>query len=123
MKKQLSIEGCFSYNIVCGINNKSKIVRRLYMELLYYLIFMNVFAFIIYGVDKRRAIKKNWRISEQFLLTLALLGGGISSFLGMRVFRHKTQTMKFRVGVPLLTILSVIMIILLVRILEWNLLS
>lgn len=92
------------------------------MGLVYYIIFINILAFFIYGLDKRRAIKKNWRISEQLLLTLALIGGGIGSFFGMHIFRHKTHRLKFKIGVPLLTILSIIIIIVL-RTLEMNLLA
>lgn len=54
------------------------------------LIVMNCFTFVLYGVDKRRAKKKKWRIKESTLLTCTWLLGGIGAFLGMRVFHHKT---------------------------------
>lgn len=76
-----------------------------------YVIVLSIFAFAVMGVDKRRAIKNEWRISEKMLLLTAFFGGGIGSLLGMAVFRHKTKHKKFTVGVPLLTVLSYSLII------------
>lgn len=66
-----------------------------------YLIVMNVIAFIIYGADKAKARRGQWRVSERTLLTLAALGGAGGAWLGMSVFRHKTKHRKFTVCVPL----------------------
>lgn len=66
-----------------------------------YLIVMNVIAFIVYGADKAKARRGQWRVSERTLLTLAALGGAGGAWLGMRVFRHKTKHRKFTVCVPL----------------------
>ncbi len=67
----------------------------------YYLCFINVFAFVLYGIDKRRARTNQWRISEKNLLGLAWLGGAIGAVCGMYLFRHKTRHVRFRVQVPL----------------------
>ena len=66
-----------------------------------YLIVMNVIAFIVYGADKAKARRGQWRVSERTLLTLAALGGAGGAWLGMRAFHHKTKHRKFTVGVPL----------------------
>ncbi len=66
-----------------------------------YLIVMNIAAFIVYGVDKAKARRGQWRISEQTLLALAALGGACGAWLGMRAFHHKTKHRKFTAGVPL----------------------
>lgn len=66
-----------------------------------YLIVMNVIAFIVYGVDKAKARRGQWRVSERTLLTLAALGGAGGAWLGMCVFHHKTKHRKFAVCVPL----------------------
>lgn len=62
---------------------------------------INLAAFIMWGVDKARAKKGAWRISESALLLIALLGGGLGALLGMLVFRHKTQKWQFKIGVPI----------------------
>lgn len=69
--------------------------------LVYYLFFINVLAFILYGVDKRRAVRNEYRIREGVLLWMARLGGGIGSWLGIKAFRHKTKHTRFRIVVPL----------------------
>ena len=61
---------------------------------------INLAAFVMWGVDKARAKKGAWRISESALLLIALLGGGLGALLGMLVFRHKTQKWQFKLGVP-----------------------
>ena len=71
-----------------------------------YLFLMNLIAFALYGIDKRRAKQGAWRISEYTLLLVALLGGSLGALLGMRYFRHKTRHRKFRYGVPLILLLQ-----------------
>lgn len=65
-----------------------------------YFLVINIIAFVLYGVDKRRAIKDKWRIPEATLIGLAALGGGIGAFLGMITWHHKTKKWKFRILVP-----------------------
>ena len=72
-----------------------------------YLLAINLLAFGLYGLDKRKASKGLWRISEARLLLVAALGGSLGAWLGMRVFRHKTRKMKFFVGVPLIFVLQI----------------
>ncbi len=67
---------------------------------------VNLAAFIMYGVDKRRAIKEEWRISEASLLTASFFGA-VGALAGMKAFRHKTQKRKFKV-VYLFLILNLI---------------
>lgn len=67
----------------------------------------NILVFFLYGADKRKARRGNWRVSEKTLLLSAVLMGGAGALLGMRVFRHKTKHIKFQVGVPLALILNV----------------
>ena len=73
---------------------------------LVYLALINLLTFVFYGVDKRRAKKGAWRISEKTLLLLPLLGGSIGGILGMQVFRHKTKHWYFQFGVPAVLILQ-----------------
>ena len=56
--------------------------------LLYYLIVINVVTFLLYGIDKWKAKKGSWRISEATLLILAAIGGSIgASFISSATFR------------------------------------
>lgn len=70
-----------------------------------YLILINISAYAAFGWDKQRARWGGWRIPEKTLLLLALAGGSIGAWIGMKVFRHKTRKAKFKVGV--LVILTV----------------
>ena len=75
--------------------------------LIIYLIVTNVVTFFMYGVDKWKAKRSRWRISEAALLVLAALGGSVGAWLGMKVWHHKTMHKKFRYGIPLIFILQV----------------
>ena len=66
-----------------------------------YLLTINLIAFVSYRIDKKRAIQKEYRISERMLLWMARLGGGIGCWLGIKMFRHKTKHAKFMIVVPL----------------------
>ena len=70
--------------------------------LLYYLLIINAAGFLLMLVDKWKAKKNRWRVRESTLLIVAALGGSIGSLAGMYLFRHKTQHLKFTLGVPLI---------------------
>ena len=70
-----------------------------------YLLIINLLAYILYGTDKRRARRGKYRIPESTLLWMARLGGGIGSWLGIKVFHHKTKHTRFMIAAPLWTIL------------------
>lgn len=67
---------------------------------------MSVVLFIVMGIDKNHARLRMRRVPEARLFLLALLGGALGGVLGMQVFRHKTQHMKFVVGFPLIALLQ-----------------
>lgn len=79
--------------------------------MLYYYLAINILAFILWGMDKHRAKTGQWRISERFLLGMALLGGGIGALAGMLVFHHKTRKPRFWVLVILACILHAYLIL------------
>ena len=60
--------------------------------------------FALMGLDKGKAKRERWRVSETTLFAWALLGGAAGGWLGMRVFHHKTLHFRFRYGFPLLTL-------------------
>ena len=73
-----------------------------------YLLAINLLAFIIYGVDKYKAIHNRWRISEHVLFAFAILGGSLGAFIGMKVFQHKTSVPFFKYGIPTVFILQLL---------------
>lgn len=73
-----------------------------------YLVVINILVFFIYGIDKKKAQKKQWRISENSLLLGAFLGGSLGAFLAMRVFHHKTKHWKFKICVPLFLVIHIV---------------
>ncbi|MCI9050052.1 MAG: DUF1294 domain-containing protein [Coprobacillus sp.] len=67
----------------------------------------NILTFSLYGIDKRKAIKGQWRISERMLLAFALLGGSIGAILAMMIFHHKTKHWKFILLIPLFLMIHI----------------
>ena len=76
----------------------------------YYLIIFNIVTFLVYGIDKWKAKKSLWRIREASLLVLAVLGGSIGAWLGMKVWHHKTMHKKFKYGLPLILLAQIAII-------------
>ena len=74
------------------------------------LLAMNVVTFFMYGLDKWKAKKSKWRIPEATLLGLAVLGGSVGAWLGMKVWHHKTLHKEFRYGVPAIIIVQIALI-------------
>jgi uncharacterized membrane protein YsdA (DUF1294 family) len=64
----------------------------------------------MYGVDKWKAKKAKWRIREAALLGLAVLGGSIGAWAGMKVWHHKTQHKKFKYGVPAIIVVQLLLL-------------
>ena len=73
-----------------------------------YLLIVNVAAFAVYGADKLRARQGRWRVPEKTLFLLAIIGGSVGALLGMRVFHHKTLHRSFRIGVPVILMLQIL---------------
>ena len=86
-------------------------MNTLHRYLIYYLLVINAATFIIYGIDKDKAKKAKWRISEATLLTMAAVGGSIGAWLGMKAWHHKTQHRKFKYGVPVILLIQIVLMI------------
>ncbi len=80
-----------------------------------WLICFNCIAFILMGLDKRKAKRGLYRIPERRLFLFTALFGSAGGLLGMYLFRHKTRHWKFRIGFPALFIVHVVLIVLLLR--------
>ena len=76
-------------------------------ETICYLLAVNIATFFLYGIDKYKAKKSKWRISEATLLTMAAIDGSIGAWAGMRLWHHKTMHKKFKYGIPVIIILQV----------------
>lgn len=73
----------------------------------YYILGINVITFVIYGIDKLKAKKGQWRTPEACLLGLVVIGGSIGAYLGIKVWHHKTMHKKFKYGIPIILVLQV----------------
>ena len=78
---------------------------------LYYLAAINVITFLIYGIDKWKAKKNKWRISESTLLMLAVIGGSVGAWIGMKTWHHKSLHKKFKYGIPFILTLQLALMI------------
>ncbi len=79
-------------------------------NLILYLIVINLIGFFIMLIDKRKAIKRQWRVSEKALICISIIGGSIGMLAGMSTFRHKTKHKKFTIGIPLILVIQVIVL-------------
>lgn len=76
-----------------------------------YLLAINALSFILFGLDKYKAKKGKWRISEATLLMIAVIGGSIGAWSGMRLWHHKTMHKKFKYGIPVIMIMQVCLVV------------
>ncbi len=85
-------------------------MKDLQIIFVFYLVAINVVTFFVYGIDKLKAKRSKWRIPEATLLCLAVIGGSIGAWLGMKAWHHKTQHNKFKYGIPLILIIQVVLL-------------
>lgn len=78
--------------------------------ILIYFIVINSIAFFSMYIDKKRAIRNEWRIKEATLMSIAVIGGSIGSMIGMYFFRHKTKHIKFTFGIPFILFLQFLLV-------------
>ena len=78
---------------------------------MYYLLAINALSFILFGLDKNKAKKGKWRISEATLLMMVVIGGSIGAWVGMRLWHHKTMHKKFKYGIPIIIILQISLVV------------
>ena len=75
-----------------------------------YLVCINLAAFALMGVDKRRARRRQWRVPEKLLFLTALLGGSAGAWAGLYSFHHKTRHWYFVVGMPVILLVQLLLI-------------
>lgn len=84
---------------------------KLPLILILYLIIINIISMSMFYIDKQRAVKHQWRISESALLLSAFIGGSLGAAAGMKLFRHKTKHPKFYILIPVFLIIHILIII------------
>ena len=89
-------------------------------ETICYLLAINIATFFLYGIDKYKAKKSKWRISEATLLTMAAIGGSIGAWAGMRLWHHKAMHKKFKYGIPVIIIFQVALAVYLLINIDWT---
>lgn len=72
-------------------------IKNLVLGIVIYYVLVNIVLFGLFFVDKRKAIKNKWRISERTLLVVGLLGGGVGGLASMKLTHHKTRKTYFYV--------------------------
>ena len=78
---------------------------------LIYLAVINVINFLLFAIDKRRAVKQQRRIREYTLLGFSVLGGALGGLIAMWLFRHKTRKRRFTIGLPVILFAQAAMMI------------
>ena len=80
----------------------------MYKFVIAYLSIINIVGFFLMGLDKAKAKKGAWRISEKTLLLTAVFGGSIGAWIGMEKFRHKTKHWYFKYGIPFICVVQIV---------------
>lgn len=83
-------------------------------NILIYYIVLNLVGFAVMYIDKQKAKKGKWRIPENTIFIITVLGGGIGTIAGMYKFRHKTKKWTFTFGLPVLFVLNILALIYLI---------
>ena len=80
-----------------------------------YLVVVSIIAVILTIHDKSAAKRRKWRVSEASLLLTGLAGGALAEFITMKIIRHKTQHIKFMLGLPAEMVLHIVLLYFLFR--------
>ena len=78
--------------------------------MIYYLLLINIVTFLAFAIDKRRAVKRKWRIPEKTLLGLSIIGGSAGGLIAMYFFRNKIRKAAFAYGLPIMLLAQIIVI-------------
>lgn len=76
-----------------------------------YIVIINIIGFLAMYIDKQKDKRGSWRIPENTLFIITAIGGGIGTIAGMYLFRHKTKKWTFKIGLPVLLILDILIVL------------
>ena len=80
-----------------------------WVYLVLYFLILNVVGYLIIWHDKRKSRTGQWRVPEARFFAIALVGGALGVYYGMKTFKHKTQHLSFKIGIPLLIAFNIIL--------------
>ena len=92
----LIIVSAYFFENYCFRINNVFTYKIILLFLIFWLVGINISTFIAYGVDKKAAIRKSWRVPEKDLHLLEFLGGWIGAWVAQKVFRHKTSKKSYQ---------------------------
>ncbi|NRB21034.1 MAG: DUF1294 domain-containing protein [Rhodobacteraceae bacterium] len=79
-----------------------------WLVVLLYLLAINTLTLALFALDKYRARHRRWRISEQSLLLVCLLGGTPGAYWARKRFRHKTRKQPFSSHLQMIAVLQIL---------------
>lgn len=82
-----------------------------YLPFIIYFFVISLVTAVVTAIDKYKAKKGLFRISEATLFIMAFLGGSLAEYATMRLIRHKTLHKRFMIGLPVIIILQIVAII------------
>lgn len=83
--------------------------------ILFHFPLINLFTFFIYGIDKKKAKKGEWRVPEIQIHAMELLGGTIGAFIGQRFFHHKSKKKSFLAVFWALSLMQIVALIYIIK--------
>ena len=92
--------------------------KTMLLFVVFQLIFINFSTFIAYWVDKRAAVRGDWRVPERDLHMLEFLGGWLGAYAAQRVFRHKTAKKSYQMTYKLMIVMEVAAVYLILKFLH-----
>lgn len=98
-------------NVIALLQSIGGFIRLYWYFFIGYALLVNILAYAMYALDKKYAKRRQWRIPEASLLTIALFGGSVGALLAMHFLRHKTKHKRFTVTVPILLILQAALVL------------
>ena len=86
-------------------------MRPIQQLLIYYIAAVSFVTFLLWGVDKFKAVRRQWRIPERWLYLLVIFGGAFGALAGMLTFRHKTRKISFWITVIISCMVHTLLVI------------
>ncbi|MDU5527642.1 MAG: DUF1294 domain-containing protein [Finegoldia magna] len=80
-----------------------------------YFLIINLITFLAFLIDKRKAVHNKYRIAENVLIFLCIIGGFIGALNSMVIFKHKLYKKKFTITIPLISLIYLVLFVLISR--------